>query len=855
MKKLSTVLLVLCLCLSVFAQAASEAAPAAKSAAPAAEAPAAPVVEAKPTVVEFKGDYVFKDSVSTMAANWNPHTYETSDDAYPVDSAYIRLGLYNIIFNDEIHPVEGKDPFKGYVVIPEMAAALPVDVTEEVKASHPEYNIPADAKASYAYKIDLNPKAVWENGVAINADTYVYSMEKLLDSKLLNYRATDYYAQEFAIAGAEGFANSGRTIKKTNSLDGENCDYQIADLVKGADGSYATKEGYKAYFGLTDANYGWMSGNTLTSYAKYFPEGVLAALQAMADEKGYVPVTDESLATLFKFTNSDNWGNETWEQLAFYLSYDFTYPTVDFSTVGIYKTGEYQIVLVLAKPLAGFNLLYSLTSNWIVYKDLYEACLKESNGVWTSTYNTSVETTLSFGPYKLVEFQADKFMKFVRNESWYGYTDGQHIYVDPTDGKTYPMYQTTSIECQVVAESSTRKLMFLKGELMQYGLQADDFATYRNSDYCYATPAETIYFLILNGYADAINQREGAADFDKAKVDLQCLLIPEFRKAVAVTYDKELFASTVSPARSGGYGIIGIAYVYDPETGSLYRDTPQAKQVLCDFYSVNVADYASLDDAVASITGFDPVAAKALFIEAFAKALEAGYVTDADNDGKSDQTVTITYSMSSDSDFMTRTIDYLNEKMAEVTAGTPFEGRIKFVKSAPLGNAWSTNIKNGMTDTVLGGWSGSALNPFGLTDLYVNPSYQYDAKWFDATKVILTKTINGEEITMNLRQWSDALNSKDVVINDKTYNFGDGIADIETRLEILAAIEGKVLTTYNYIPMLQNAGMSLLSQQVYWVIEEYNPVMIRGGIPYLKYNYDEAGWKSYVATNGGELKY
>ncbi|MFA6935331.1 MAG: hypothetical protein WCR70_08675, partial [Sphaerochaetaceae bacterium] len=64
-----------------------------------------------------------------------------------------------------------------------------------------------------------------------------------------------------------------------------------------------------------------------------------------------------------------------------------------------------------------------------------------------------------------------------------------------------------------------------------------------------------------------------------------------------------------------------------------------------------------------------------------------------------------------------------------------------------------------------------------------------------------------------------------------------------------------VLTTYNYIPMLQNAGMSLLSQQVYWVIEEYNPVMIRGGIPYLKYNYDEAGWKSYVATNGGELKY
>ena len=27
---------------------------------------------------------------------------------------------------------------------------------------------------------------------------------------------------------------------------------------------------------------------------------------------------------------------------------------------------------------------------------------------------------------------------------------GKHVYVDPTDGNTYPMYQTTAIDCQQI---------------------------------------------------------------------------------------------------------------------------------------------------------------------------------------------------------------------------------------------------------------------------------------------------------------------------------------------------------------------------------------------------------------------
>lgn len=845
MKKLMAVLLIAVLVLgTVFAKGMTE------------NQQTATTTTAAETTVQFDStkEYVYKDSVSTMATNWNPHTYQTSDDSYPAD--FIRAGLYTFLFNDESRPVEGKEPYAGYVIVPEMAAEMPVDVTEKVKAEHPEFGIPESATAGYAYVIDLNPLAQWQDGTPINADTYVESMKRLLDPKLLNYRATDYYSQSLSIAGAEGYANSGNSVRKVNSADGEAMDYQIADLVKGADGVYTTPEGYVCYFGLNEG-YAWLSGNALSLYNAYgyVPAATWEAISPLADEDGFVPVTDESIAILFGFTGSADWGFETKEQLGYYVSYDFSYPEVDFSTVGIMKTGEYQITLVLSKALAGFNLLYNLSSNWIVEPKLYDACLTESEGVWSSTYNTSVETTLSYGPYIMTDYQADKHMRFEKNPNWYGWTDGKHTYVDPYDGKTYTLYQTTAVDTQVVAEAATRKLMFLKGELMGYGLQAEDYDTYRNSEYCYATPSETIYFLILNGYKDAIESREAADNFDTSKYDLQTLTILNFRKAVAVTYDKELFAATVSPARSGGYGIIGTAYLYDPETGSRYRDTDQAKKALCDFYSIDISKYASLDDAVASITGYDPVTAKALYAEAFKEALELGYITDADNDGICDQTIQIEYSMSSDSDFMTRTINYLNEKMNEVTEGTPFAGKIVFVKSAPYGNDWSNKIKNGLADTVLAGWSGSAFDPFSLTDLYVNPSYQYDAQWFDATTIQMTLTVNGETLTTDLRTWSDALNGTTVTIGDKEYCFGSEIADVNTRLDILSALEGQFLQTYDYLPMLQNGSMALLSQQVYRVVEEYNPIMGRGGIAYMKYNYDETEWAAYVAAQGGELKY
>ena len=755
--------------------------------------------------------YTYNDAVTVLSTNWNPHTYQTTDESYPMD--FLSAGLYTFVFNDALNPVEGKDAYAGYKIIPEMAAELPVDVTEEIKATG-KYNIPESATSGYAYKIALNPNATWENGVAINADTYVYSMKQLLNPALTNYRASDYYAGSLCIAGAEFYANQGQTVECSPNTVIKN--EGLADL-----DAFVEKYGSA----LAYVNWYYSFGE------KYDPETDTWG----AAENKMVPttLTVAEMLELFKAVVG-SWGYPESIALEFFadeICIDWTYPeNYDFSNVGIFKSGEYEITLVFGKSLAGFNLLYNLSGNWIVYKDLYEAGMSKVEGsddLYVTDYQTSLETTMSYGPYKMTGLVEKSSMTFERNETWYGYSDGKHVYVDPTDGKTYDMYQTDKIFTKVVPEAATRKLMFLSGELMGYGLQTEDFEEYRNSEYCYATPSETIFFFIFNGYKDAIDKRE--ADLDTTKFDLQTMTLESFRKAVAVTYDKEALCTAVSPARSGGYGLIGSAYIYDPETGARYRDTDQAKKALCEFYSVDVNEYASLDEAVASITGYDPETAKALYTQAFNEALEKGYITDADNDGKSDQIIQITYASSASSAFITKTLDYLNQKLLEVLVGTPFEGKITFVESAPLGNEWSNKIKDGLADTVLGGWNGSALDPFGLTDLYTNPSYQYDAKWFDATTVELEIEVNvakiGEpenkqKVTMNLRQWSDALNGATVKVGETEYCFGDGIADVDTRLDILAKIETTVLMTYDYIPMLQDGSMALLTKQVYYVVEE-----------------------------------
>ena len=813
-------------------------------------------------VETFEGDFVYKDWVGTLATNWNPHTYQVEDDGYPI--GFLSSGLYELWFNDELNPKEGKDPYEGFVVIPEMAAELPVDVTAKIRAEYPQFNIPASATEGFAYTIKLNPNACFADGTPITAETWEKSMELLLRPELNNYRAPDYYARgDFKIAGAKAYNNAGKTSYTANSADAETFDYTVADLVLGADGIYENADGLDIYIAVDNTDgLAWLGGATL----KYYVEGngeaafSLTYWQNLLDAvnaDGMVALTADSLAWLTDLiATNPGWG-ETAENVPYYLTIAESFPadTKYEGTVGVWASDEYELTVVLENALSGFYLYLNL-GGWLGDPVLYEKCLTETNGAWTSTYNTSVDTSNSYGPYKVAEYQTDKYMRFVRNEKWWGYNDGKHIYKDPVDGKIYPMYQTSEIYCQVVAEAATAKLMFMAGELMTYGLQAADYATLKNSDYAYTTPAETIYCLIMNGHLKSIQERESAADFDKTTTDLETMTVESFRKAMALVYDKNLLCEVISPSRTAGLGILGTTYVYDVDNALYYRETDQAKKVLCDFYSVDVSKYASLDDAVASITGYDPEGAKVLFTQAFKDAIDAGYITDTNEDGISDQTVTMEYCLSADDSFQQSLIAFLNQYANEAAKGTPFEGKILIKGSPAYGNEWSNMIRNGMSDCVLGGFGGSNLNPFSTMASYLDPSSSFDGKWNDTSKVDMTLELGGEKITMSVLDWVNCVNGSTITVGGKDYNFGEGMADTDTRLDILAALEGSIMSTYNHIPMIQNQGTTLLSQQVYYVTEDYNPILGgRGGIQYMKYNYNETEWKDYVKECGGELQY
>ncbi len=808
-----------------------------------------PAEEIPEPIEAVAGKYTYKTSASTLPSGWNPHTYQTEDDSVYFD--YTTSSLYTLYFNDELHPHEDetREPFSSYVIVPEMAADFPVDVTEEVKASHPQFNIPESATSGYAWRVKLRDDLKWDDGTPITAQDFVDSLERVLRPTLLNYRAADYYRGSYVVVNAEKYAQSGNAVFTSFADLGTT----YADFIAGGGTDDEVAVDMSGFWNVNgpDGSHTW----------GYITDDTMVRDPAIEEGQPEDYVSAKYLWDNYLSPNGSYAGTGYDLQYAGTVSYPYE-AGYSFDNVGLYVSGDNELTFVFANALDGFYLMnYGMSTAYLVKTDLYDACLKEtqtaSGSVWSSTYGTSLETSVSYGPYKMTEFQSDKLMHFSKNENWFGWNDGNHLYVDPVDKQTYPMYQTTDVNIQYIKESSTRKQMFLAGQQMTYGLQSEDYDQYRNSEYYYETPAETIFFLLFNGYESVINDREAAADFDQATTDLQVQMLESFRRACAVSIDRDLMAATVSPSRTGGYAFLGKTYIYDPETCAYYRDTDQAKMALVDFYSINLDDYnGDLDAAVDSITGYDPETAKGLFAQAYDEAIEKGYVTDTDGDGKSDQTVTMVYAMSSEvSTFFEKTFEFLNTSLNDAAAGTGFEGKIAIVPSAPVGNAWSDNLRNGIMDTQLAGWSGSVLDPFSMADTWTDPARAYWGQWYDANDYDLTLNIDGTDLTMSVRDWATCLNGQMTTVDGVDYNFGYGQTSVDNRLMILAAIERHMLTSYNCVPLMQDGGGSLLSQQVYYVVEEYNPMMGRGGIQYMKYNYDDAEWADFVAEQGGILQY
>lgn len=778
-----------------------------------------------------KGDagesYTYNYALSVFPTNWNVHAYQTNTDAEILD--YITEGFYTFDYNDT------KD---GYKLIPQMATAEPVDVTSDYVG---KYGI-EEGDTAKAWKITLRDDLCWEDGTAIKAQDFVTSAELLLNPIAANHRADTLYSGSMTVVNAKNFLYNGQFAYET--LLAENGLVSADTLKKDADGFYTTADGNVIAVKLSSG--GIWSSNSIEDYgeAGYFVQedgtDAYETLKAAADATGVIKVNDEILAVLDNFCKVKGGGYENeWQELC-YIGEKF--PEMDFSEVGIFTTADNELVLVLEKPLEGFYLLYSLTSSWLVNEELYKECESVKDGVYNNTYGTSAETTISYGPYKLASFQADKQYVLERNDNHHDVKEGY--------------YKTTKVQVDYVKEASTRLEYFLKGDLDTYGLQAEDMNTYQQSEHTYFTEGESTFFVALNPDMAGLTKAQANVG---ANINKTILTVKEFRQALSFALNRDEFALATMPTLTPAFGMFSNLIISDPENGVAYRTTDEAKQVLAEFWGVSeeIGDgklYADLDEAVNSITGYNLEKAKQLFDAAYDKAIADGLM-DADD------VVEIKIGLPTTSSTYTNGYEFLVNCYTEAVKGTKLEGKLTFSKDDTLGNGFSDALRSNQVDLLFYvGWTGSALDPYGLMEAYTTADYQYDPAWDTSTTMCDVTLSDGVTYTASVLDWTYCMGGEKITIKAadgtaKEYSCGTADKLPEDRFAILTSLENAVLSNYDLLPLTGDATAALKGMQIKYYTEDYVYGIGRGGLKYMDYNYTDAEWADFVAEQGGSLVY
>ena len=776
-------------------------------------------------------NYTYRTYNTVSPSNWNELTYQDANDSTLISYLNSSFFTYDFKFDEygEIVP--------GEFTIKYMAATGIEDVTAAYKE---EWNLAGDR--GYAFKITLREDLKWQNGEPIVAGDFVYTMQQQLDPLFQNYRADSYYAGSVNLVGAQGYAKQGQS------------------------GWFAAQQAYTTYSEDIDANLIFTLGpdSEVNSYIRDwvgFPDSYdLAKTIAYLNTNYAFPCSAEEIAQIegktlaeIKADEALNaiwvaalgwWQTEPNEELHFFCT-NYTFPEVAWEEVGLLALDDYTLVVLMTNPIEllddegnlTYHCAYDFSGLPLVHKATYEANKHEpveGSTLWTTTYNTSLETTMSWGAFKLESFQSGKEWVVVRNTEWFGYQ------MEENEG----LYQTDRIVEEIVDEWNTAWLKFLAGQIDGIGMDVSIAPDYKGSSRAYFTPDDFIQSAQLQSSKAGLESRESE------NVNKTILTYTDFRKAMSLSVDREDYAAKCTTSSLKGFGIFNSMHYYDVANGGVYRNTDEAKQVLCDTYAIDVSKFASLDEAVDSITGYNLEEARKLVTSAYEQAL-------ADGEIDADDKVVLTFGTSADTESSRRHYDYLSNAWTKMCEGTPLEGRISFEFDASFGTKWATDFRSGAYDICLGGWSGAAWNPGYFLLAYLDPAYMYSTAW-DTSTVQMTFTMKGVAAdggditdTMSLIEWYNCLNG----LEGCKYDFSEAALKEEQRLQLIAALEAQVLQVYYTVPLLNSFGASLLSYKVDYITYEYNTFMGYGGLKYMTYNFTDEEWAAEVVNAGGELDY
>ncbi len=753
--------------------------------------------------------YTYRESLGgTTDMKWSTHTWETADDNVVRDR--LTRGFYDYKLNST------KD---GWSVNCEMAVELPVDVTAEYVG---KYGIKEGDKAK-AWKLALNPDACWEDGTPINADSYIYSYKELLDPVMKNRRADSLYAGDFIIYNAKEYFYQGSSAFTANGVS-------IADYIANGGDVNNLYVDMSAFWNVSAADG--------SAYASVTDDTKVrdAAVEDENAAEAYV-----SAKYLYETYLAPGCPYESYSGT--YLGTMVTYPTgMDFSEVGIVKTGEYELVMITQNPVENpdYYVPYNLSSVYLVYEPLWEKCKKyfDANGkevtadadnitLITTNYCTSVDTTMSFGPYRLEYFEMDKQITFTRNDNWYGYKDGRHL----------GQFQADILSIEVIPQHDTEVLKFESGDLDMIGLESDDMEKYGSSAYIRYEPQSYTTKLTWNTNMDSLKSR-----------GTQIISNPNFRKAFAFALDRQTFASSYTAAGSAGYGLLNYMYLYDPMSGGIYRDTDGAKKALVNLYEVSYGengDYGDLDEAYDAITGYDLAYAKKLMAKAYDECVEAGLY-----DGTSK--VEMSLSVYANDDIYTQMFNYFQDALKAACEGTGFEGKISF-KMVVDADYYNTMYSGG-TDMIFSTWGGAASSPYTmLYQCYCDSSTGEGNQMeygFETDKVFVTMEIDGKQYTQPLQTWALWTNNDAgtvITSDDGTTSLETFMSyDNETRADLFGRLEYAFCAFFTTTPMYYRNVARLVSQKGDFPIQNYIDLIAFGGYDYYTFNYTDEEWAEVV---------
>ena len=808
--------------------------------------------------------YTYKTYTTISPSNWNELTYQDNNDTQIMNylgSSFFGFD-YSFTEDGEIRPGDFK-------VVYEFATSL-VDVSE--KYGH-------EAGSGHSWQITIREDGAWNDGTPIVAGDFEYTAKELLNPLFKNYRANTLYNGSTVVKNAEAYVKQGMeeyvsARKGYDTWDAAKVDSKVTFDILGNTtgfGSWANSN-YSKYYNNAGEGTGW-AWLVCALGAATTPDAVLALqgktwaeIEADADLKA---AWDAVIGM---------WQTDPNEELDFF-GYDYVWEKVDWADVGFKAPSDNVIELDLAQPLQllkedgslSYKAAYNMASLPLVKKDLYEACKKapvEGSELWTSTYNSSLETTASWGPYMLTEFQSGKFYKLEKRKDWFGFN------LEHNKG----LYQTTAIECETIAEYETAFMAFLQGDITSIGINVTKADDYKNSDRAYFTPDDFVSSLQLQ------SSRAGLENRQEEGINKTILCQADFRKALSLGLNRDLYAKTTTTSSLAGFGLFNSMHYYDVANGKAYRESDAAKLVLCQVYGVDPDEYGSLDEAVDAITAYDLVQARALINSAVEKAIEAGDLK-ADENGNVLDKVVLTYGTSEDNATVRRYYDTLNTMWTELMVGTKLEGKFELEFNASFGSKWATDFMGGAYDVCQGGWTGAAWDPGYLLMAYLDPDTAYSADWNTSLEMaeftikgvvaeqvqatdeednpvfeedgttpvmttVYTATNNPEDVfTANLSLWTwwELLNGE----------LQAGVWEDSLRVELIAHLEKAVLEKGYSVPVMYSFGASLMSYQVDYVTYEYNTFMGYGGIAYMTYNYSDAQWAEWVAANkvNGEINY